>query len=191
MTREEMNLIRGFVGNIQSLKDAHINDNLPINYGMLCTIVAKGWGLLRELEDLEQESCEDIISRQAVINIVEFECGEWSGLAKTIVKAIEQLSSVRLDYDANEWCHDCKEYNHEKHCCPRYNKIIKKTIEEIKELYIGTAEWVLLDECSNSGYYCSYCRKKLVKEGWSDTVKKIKYCPNCGRRMKMGNESKE
>ena len=38
----------------------------------------------------------------------------------------------------------------------------------------------LLDECSNSGYYCSNCQKKLVKEGWSKTVKRIKYCPNCG-----------
>lgn len=41
-------------------------------------------------------------------------------------------------------------------------------------------EWVLLDECSNSGYYCSNCHKKVVKEGWSDTVKMIKYCPRCG-----------
>ena len=46
-----------------------------------------------------------------------------------------------------------------------------------------TAHWVLLDECANSGYYCSRCRKKVVKEGWSDTVKKIKFCPNCGAKM--------
>lgn len=44
-------------------------------------------------------------------------------------------------------------------------------------------KWILLDECSNSGYYCSKCHKKVVKEGWSDTVKKIKYCPNCGIKM--------
>lgn len=54
-----------------------------------------------------------------------------------------------------------------------------------------TGQWILLDECSNSGYYCSECHKKLVKEGWSGTVKKIKYCPNCGKRIKMGNEGKE
>ena len=46
-----------------------------------------------------------------------------------------------------------------------------------------TARWILLDECSNSGYYCSKCYKKLVKEGWSKTVKKINYCPNCGKKM--------
>lgn len=47
-------------------------------------------------------------------------------------------------------------------------------------------EWIYLDECANSGYYCSICHKKLVKDGWSDTVKKINFCPNCGARMKGG-----
>ena len=46
-----------------------------------------------------------------------------------------------------------------------------------------TGHWILLDECSNSGYYCSKCHKKVVKEGWSDTVKKIKFCPNCGSHI--------
>lgn len=50
------------------------------------------------------------------------------------------------------------------------------------------ARWVLLDECANSGYYCSNCQKKLVKEGWSDTVKKIKFCPNCGAKMDKESE---
>lgn len=48
-----------------------------------------------------------------------------------------------------------------------------------------TGYWHLLDECSNSGFYCSECHKKVVKEGWSETVKKIKFCPNCGARMEV------
>lgn len=43
--------------------------------------------------------------------------------------------------------------------------------------------WKLLDECSNAGYYCSECKKRVVKEGWSETVKRIKFCPNCGAKM--------
>lgn len=46
-----------------------------------------------------------------------------------------------------------------------------------------TGHWILLDNCSNAGYYCSECHKKVVKEGWSETVKIIKYCPNCGCKM--------
>lgn len=63
-------------------------------------------------------------------------------------------------------------------------------IEKIKENYVllkveerKKGHWILLDECANSGYYCSECHKKVVKEGWSNTVKKIKYCPNCGSTM--------
>ena len=54
-----------------------------------------------------------------------------------------------------------------------------------------TGYWILLDECSNSGYYCSECQKKVVKEGWSGTVKKIKFCPNCGVKMIEPQESEE
>ena len=54
-----------------------------------------------------------------------------------------------------------------------------------------TGEWILLDECANSGYYCSKCKKKLVKEGWSETVKKINFCPNCGARMVEPQESED
>ena len=47
--------------------------------------------------------------------------------------------------------------------------------------------WIKIDDCSNSGYYCSECHKRVVKEGWSDTVKIIKYCPNCGAKMQGGD----
>ena len=55
--------------------------------------------------------------------------------------------------------------------------------DELPSVTRQTGEWILLDECANSGYYCSRCQKKLVKEGWSNTVKKIKFCPNCGAYM--------
>lgn len=51
--------------------------------------------------------------------------------------------------------------------------------------------WVLLDDCSNSGFYCSECHKKIVKEGWSDTVKKIKYCPYCATPLKVKEKENE
>lgn len=101
----------------------------------------------------------------------------------TAIKALER------EPQTFEWCTDCREYDQEKHCCPRYTKVIRNTVEEMKQPKTG--QWVLLDECSNSGYYCSECHKKLVKEGYSDTVKKIKYCPNCGCRMVEPQESEE
>ena len=70
-----------------------------------------------------------------------------------------------------------------KHFIIADDEVINKKLTE--EHKVG--EWVLLDECANSGYYCSECHKKLVKEGWSNTVKKIKYCPNCGADMRGNN----
>ena len=36
----------------------------------------------------------DLISRQDAIDIVEFECGEWIGLARTIIKRLDALPSA-------------------------------------------------------------------------------------------------
>lgn len=37
---------------------------------------------------------DDLISRQAAIDIVKFECGEWRGLAKTITDEFKHLPSA-------------------------------------------------------------------------------------------------
>ena len=60
-------------------------------------------------------------------------------------------------------------------------------IRQLPSVAQKSGKWILLDECANSGYYCSECHKKLVKEGWSNTVKKINFCPNCGARMESDN----
>jgi len=31
-----------------------------------------------------------------------------------------------------EWCTDCKEYDQDKHCCPRWTKVIRNTVAELK-----------------------------------------------------------
>jgi len=49
------------------------------------------------------------------------------------IKALEQEPC----YNPDEWCHDCKEYDHDKHCCPRYNKVIRNTVEEMKRRKTG------------------------------------------------------
>lgn len=34
--------------------------------------------------------------------------------------------------DGFEWCTDCKEYDHEHHCCHRFGSVIAETIKDIK-----------------------------------------------------------
>lgn len=71
-------------------------------------------------------------------------------------------------------------------------EFIQKYVEKLPPINpTKTGHWIMLDECANSGYYCSECHKKVVKEGWSDTIKKIKYCPNCGKKMVDPQESED
>ena len=32
-----------------------------------------------------------------------------------------------------KWCTDCKEYDQEKHCCHRWSKVIRDTVQEMKK----------------------------------------------------------
>ena len=51
--------------------------------------------IVKDSQGLAKELVNDCISRQAAIDIVRFECGEWEGLAKTIIKRFEQLPSAQ------------------------------------------------------------------------------------------------
>jgi hypothetical protein len=57
-----------------------------------------------------------------------------------VLKALEQQSC----YNPDEWCHDCSEYDQEKHCCPRFNRVIRNTVEEMKQPKMG--HWISCNE---------------------------------------------
>ena len=42
---------------------------------------------------------------------------------------------IEIDGTEWEWCHDCKEYDQEAHCCHRWTKVIRKTVAELEECY--------------------------------------------------------
>lgn len=91
MTREELNAVRGYVSNIQAIKDAHNTEQLPINYGTICTITANGWKLIEELKALEQEPCVTIK------NLSDEEIKHFA----------EEMKKARLQVIQQEHCEDC------------------------------------------------------------------------------------
>jgi hypothetical protein len=46
-------------------------------------------------------------------------------------------------------------------------------------------KWIILDECSNEGVYCSVCSKKVYRTEYANQKLKSKYCPNCGAKMEV------
>jgi len=53
-------------------------------------------------------------------------------LMSDVMEAIKRVATIEPEPHYDEWCTDCKEYDHERHCCPRWNRVIRETLEEIQ-----------------------------------------------------------
>ena len=144
---------------------------------------------------------DDLISRQAALEKVRtmqtyklFMGDDMILIDKADVQTeLMMLPSVQPEYKLDEWCTDCKEYDHDKHCCPRFNRVIAEAIKEAKEnTQPETGRWieytrVIIPEpinkweqawkCSECGYGGQDCEDGSAWHAW-------KYCPNCGVKMK-------
>ena len=107
------------------------------------------------IEALSAEPCEDVVSRRKAL----------LGIGKMFVHCEDDSTKK----EANEALADAYEFIR-----------FMPSVQPIRP----KGELIELDECSNSGYYCSNCHKKVVTEGWSNTVKMIYFCPNCGADMR-------
>ena len=92
----------------------------------------------------------DLISRQAAIDAldvgaevlrrvldeadvvgVERAKYEWGlGLIESYIADVNDLPSAQSEPHYDEWCDDCKEYDKERHCCPRWNRVIRQTLKD-------------------------------------------------------------
>jgi hypothetical protein len=102
---------------------------------------------------------------------------------KGIMEYIDELpvTFIQPEYNTSEWCHDCSEYNHDKHCCPRFNKVIRNTVEEMKEPKTG--HWISYwdEEARCYVYKCPECGNKQPFD--------TKCCWECGTRLVEPHES--
>jgi NADH pyrophosphatase NudC (nudix superfamily) len=110
-----------------------------------------------------------------------------------IESAIEALSQEPC-YNPDEWCRTCSEYDQDKHCCSRYNKVIRNAVEEIKQPKVG--HWIEVEKYSDGKHKikCSECRSHIIDRGHANSYvvkEKYKYCPRCGAKMIELQESEE
>ena len=139
---------------------------------------------------------DDLISRQEAIDELTH---KWDGMVTSVFNVLKELPPAQPEQNVSdgdlisrkaaiESIRECAKAAHDNHEWDMEQGYLN-AIECIEEESSAQPErkkgkWIFLDECSNSGYYCSECNKKVAKEGWSNTVKKIKFCPNCGSNMR-------
>ena len=87
------------------------------------------------------------------------------------VKAIEKQIQAEESF---EWCTDCKEYDQEAHCCHRWSKMIRKTVEEMKLVHCIDCRYSEYDEVYKDRY-CHY-------NGKAEVVDDFHYCRDGERR---------
>ena len=80
----------------------------------------------------------DLISRQMAIDAIRKDMyADKDYMSAMICDGIESVlrglpSAQEWEEKMDEWCTDCKEYDQERHCCPRFNRVIRETVEELK-----------------------------------------------------------
>ena len=126
-----------------------------------------------------------LIDADAAIDIVEFECGEWSGLARTIIEAIKQLPSAQPDNQI----HLCDSCDYSYPDCPSKNDDVifgngigndnicacNKYKPSAQPMRIR-ARWLHSDDLSET-LVCSACGYD------TEDYEPYASCPNCGAKM--------
>ena len=131
---------------------------------------------------------KDLIERQAAIDALKNQMSDRNDLYNIPVRRsiviLEQLPSAQPDLD--EWCTDCKEYDAEKHHCPRYNRVIREALKDA-QLERKTGKWEMLQIPINPPVYkCSVCGKHAIQTTRGCLVNRhyesylSDFCPNCG-----------
>lgn len=125
----------------------------------------------------------DLIDRKIAVQGVRelFSMGDCYCDELSIVGMLNGLPSAEPEEEVFEWCHDCKEYDQEKHCCHRWTKVIRQTVEEMRSQQSERKKGEWTEYKKSFGvygqiYYQHDCCPNLYESPYH-------FCPNCGAEM--------
>lgn len=71
------------------------------------------------------------------------------GIPAVYWEDIQDAPTIEPEYSMDEWCKDCKEYDQERHCCPRFNRVIRTAIDDAQPEIVrcGDCKYYQTDKC--------------------------------------------
>ncbi len=90
------------------------------------------------------------------------------GITKAM-NVLKDMPTAEPEQKLDEWCTDCKEYDQKQHCCHRWNRVIRATMEEMKP---DRKQGIWM------GSVCSACGQS------TSNYYDCEYCPHCGAEMR-------
>lgn len=105
---------------------------------------------------------------------------------EALKEALSKVPTVNVELvqpiEEFEWCRDCKEYDQNAHCCHRWTKVIRNTVNDLKTQgyeIVRHGRWVnhISENGATDGTYCGICDYEVDRDA------RYNYCPNCGARM--------
>ena len=108
---------------------------------------------------------DDVISRQGFDKFLEDAEKEavknrkyvFASALNTIRGNLRNFPSAQPDLD--EWCTTCFEYDSERHCCPRFNRVIRETLKEMKDVQ---PEIIRCKDCKHFAGEGMYCANDII-----------------------------
>ena len=123
----------------------------------------------------------DLISRRAAIDAIWHSVGSENGELQSFAEAViadaeEEIKALpSAQPRCDEWCTDCKEYDQQKHSCPRWNRVIKQTVEDVRKEIPDTT--LILAEMLDGSPLLHPCGVLWHAEGWCKEHCKTKRWP--------------
>lgn len=154
-------------------------------------IIAADIDTLVKLPSAQPEPCGEVVSREVLVKFfddwmsaLDINCHHQSVADLMIIKGdIKNLPSAQPDL--NEWCTDCKEYDSEKHHCPRYNRVIREALNGAEPRKPG--RWSFIGEdmfkCTSCGVVYTTEQLNGLRNYDTDPYAP-RFCPSCGADMR-------
>ena len=115
-------------------------------------------------------------------------------MAFSVKECMEIVKQETADYEeCYKDCGECEAYDKEKCHCPKFCKVIKKTVKEIEENH-NKGKWEMTYKGKrkdvNTGLMISAYNCKCSVCGWEtgNQGTRFNYCPNCGAKMDEVNK---